>query len=226
MIRLSGNRLVRATAVALSSSSQSSSGSTAANTDTFKNSVLGLPPEGPKPGSVEAEALHAAEMFINDIRAELDDYDRANAKAVENFGARWGLWKATPAVSPSATSGAPQVDASGNIVERSSGAVADKDQQLRRFMFKKRNPHATPLLLRWWVPWLCVGALIVVWTPDTWKLRTLHRADSYYAALRRFIHTQYWRLTMEPSEFEALMKDIEANKARNARSVKASDCPF
>eukprot|EP00331_Platyophrya_macrostoma_P000328 CAMPEP_0176406988 /NCGR_PEP_ID=MMETSP0127-20121128/1172_1 /TAXON_ID=938130 /ORGANISM="Platyophrya macrostoma, Strain WH" /LENGTH=213 /DNA_ID=CAMNT_0017786165 /DNA_START=102 /DNA_END=743 /DNA_ORIENTATION=+ len=212
--------------VALSNNTSPSSAG-APNTDTFKNSVLGLPPEGPKPGSVEAEALHAAEMFISDIRAELDDYDRANAKAVESLGVRWGLWKSSAPVAATSQT-ATEVDANGNMVERSSGiaASANKDQQLRWFMFKKRNPHTTPLLLRWWVPWLCIGALLAVWTPDTWKLRGLHRADSYYAALRRFIHTQYWRLTMDPAEFDALMKDIEANKARNARSVKASDCPF
>lgn len=189
----------------------------------YRNIVLGLPPEGPKPGTTDAEALHAAEAFLGDLRAELAEYDQANARAVEAAAARWAFWRkpSSPSVGTSEAVGL-QPAGDGKFVERSR---ATRKEQFNRFMFKKRNPHRVPILLRWWVPYFGLAALGFVWTPDMWKLRALHYCDSKYAALRRRVHTEYWRWTMDPAEFALLMEQIEANIAKNKR-VKSSDCPF
>jgi hypothetical protein len=203
-----------------------SSGGTSADGssgNSFRNIILGLPKEGPKPGSEDAEALHAAEAFLGDIRVEIEEFDRANARAVEAAAGRMRFWR-RGFTAPSSVAVGTQTLPDGSVVERTS--AARRADQYNRFMFKKRNPHSTPLLMRWWIPYACVFAIGLVWTPDTWKLRGLHYADSNYAALRRAIHTQYWRWTMDPTEFADLMKEIEANLPKNSRSVKSSDCPF
>lgn len=208
--------------------------------------VLGLPAEGPKMGSPEAETLHAAEAFLNDLRCEIDEFDRANARQMQERLSRWKFWKSSSPIenvvgdTPGATSvaaaaaagavsqardGLPHVERSSVSDNgfRRSGPPLTKAQQLAAFMRRKRNIDRVPLLQRWWVPWMCAGALCIVWTPDTMKLRGLHFADSKYAAIRRWIHTEYWRATMNPDEFATLMKEIEAARPR---TVKSTDCPF
>lgn len=178
--------------------------------DAFRNMMLGLPKEGLAPGSAEAQALHAAEAFVGELQTELKEFDDANARAVSaslsTFASRWGLRRQPPA----------------------SSQIPGKDahEQQSKWMFRKRNPHHTPFLQRRWIPWACAAGIVLVWTPDTWKLRTLHYCDVQYAALRRFVHTQYWRATMNPEEFQKLMAEMEANVAKHKRSVKSSDCPF
>jgi hypothetical protein len=203
--------------------------------NSFKYRMLGLPSEGPKMGSPEAETLHSAEAFINDIRAEIDEFDRANSEEIKGRLSKWKFWKSVPSSgevgAAAAVAASSQIE---NFAEKTSmntplsGAHRStvpltKSQQLAAFMRRKRNIDKVPILQRWWVPWCCVGALCVVWTPDTTKLRGLHYADSKYAALRRWVHTEYWRATMKPDDFATLMKEMEAARPR---SVKSTDCPF
>lgn len=91
------------------------------------------------------------------------------------------------------------------------------------WLFKRRHPGWTPLMQRWWIPWLCAGAIALVWTPDVWKLRTLYYLDWQYTLLRRNIHKAYWRLTMTKEDYDTLLADIESQKPSK---VKATDCPF
>ncbi|EPY31547.1 hypothetical protein STCU_03401 [Strigomonas culicis] len=118
----------------------------------------------------------------------------------------------------------------GNMkVERRSALDVAMLQQaagqpkVNTWLFKRRHPGWVPLLQRWWVPWVCTIALVGVWTPDVWKLRTLYYCDYQYAMLRQTVHKAYWRATMKKEDYEALMADIEAQRPS---SVKASDCPF
>ncbi|CUG86880.1 Hypothetical protein, putative [Bodo saltans] len=209
--------------------------------NSYKHWMLGLPAEGPKMGSPEAETLHSAEAFLDNIRAEIDDFDRVNAEAMKGRLSSWKFWKSAPspmevgATSSVAAAVAAEVASSqGSGIERTSAsspqsgmrrstAPLTKSQQLAAFMRRKRNVDRVPILQRWWIPWCCFGALCIVWTPDTWKLRGLHFADSNYAALRRWIHTEYWRATMSSDDFATLMKEMEAARPR---SVKSTDCPF
>ena len=96
----------------------------------------------------------------------------------------------------------------------------------QRLMFRRYNPNRTPLIARWYVPYICAGVTALIWTPDHWKLRTLYLADAYYAQLRRAIHTEYWRMTMNQEDFATLMEQMEANMPRDKRTVKGTDCPM
>lgn len=95
--------------------------------------------------------------------------------------------------------------------------------KMNTWLFKKKHPGWTPLMQRWWVPWVCLGTLVLVWTPDVWKLRTLYYLDWQYTVLRQNIHKAYWRATMRKEDYEALIADIEAQRPSK---VKATDCPF
>ncbi|KAK7201479.1 hypothetical protein NESM_000211000 [Novymonas esmeraldas] len=91
------------------------------------------------------------------------------------------------------------------------------------WLFRRQHPGWVPLMQRWWVPWLCVGSIAVLWTPDVWKLRTLYVCDHQYALFRQAIHKAYWRATMSPEDYAALMADIEAERPTK---VASTNCPF
>lgn len=101
--------------------------------------------------------------------------------------------------------------------------AATSQPRVNSWLFKKKHPGWTPLMQRWWVPWVCVAALGLVWTPDVWKLRALYYSDWQYAILRQSIHRAYWRATMDRDAYDALMADIEAQRPT---VVKSTDCPF
>lgn len=107
---------------------------------------------------------------------------------------------------------------------KGSGPVySTNTAKVNTWLFKKNHPGWVPLIQRWWVPWVCVVAIGLVWTPDVWKLRTLYMLDYQYANLRRAVHRAYWRVTMSKEDYEKLMADIEAQRPP---SVKGTDCPF
>lgn len=243
----------------------------------YRDFVLQVPGGGLKPGSDEANALQAAEVFLSDLEHEIAAYDRANAEAVKSRVSRWfgfgGASQApsaptvevagttTPAglsseeadaslaggVGPGGVAAAAAAVAAGNKpaadshlhFERRSAAdlqqqaSASQAAQTKRRWFRRNTAaggmsyeYKTPLLMRRWVPYVCVAAICVVWIPDMYKLRALHWCDARYAKLRRDIHTEYWRWTMPPDEFAELMQQIEAQIPKHRRSVKSSDCPF
>ncbi|EPY37443.1 hypothetical protein AGDE_04765 [Angomonas deanei] len=122
--------------------------------------------------------------------------------------------------------------ARGHTVERTAAVGKEQLQSMGKanakpayntWLFKRNHPNWVPLLQRWWVPWVCVGAIALVWTPDVWKLRTLYYLDYQYAMLRQSIHMAYWKATMSPEDYNKLMADIEAERPS---SVKSTDCPF
>jgi len=227
--------------------------------DIFTRAVytsVGLPEDGPKPGSEEAKALVEAQEFIASLHEEVAEYDRQNAEAVNAYLSKWSWFrKWTPQVedTTSSSENAPPAEPI-NVTEETitsglnAGATLTRSQpsstnaqpnsstaQRRQqnaannksaLLFRRKNLQQEPLILRKWVPYLCVAVIAFIWTPDTWKLRALYRADYFYAMFRRFIHTQYWRITMDPEEFAAVMNDIEANVPRSKWSVDPEKCPL
>ncbi|KAG5507449.1 hypothetical protein JIQ42_07746 [Leishmania sp. Namibia] len=91
------------------------------------------------------------------------------------------------------------------------------------WLFRRQHPSWVPLMQRWWVPWLCTVGIVLIWTPDVWKLRTLCFCDHQYALLRQSVHQAYWWATMKPEDYAAHMADIAA--ARPSR-VGGTSCPF
>jgi hypothetical protein len=140
-----------------------------------------------------------ATIFIEEIQRDIEELDKANEQAYKAFFAKLG-WKG--------------VDQS-KLENRKA-----KTQWLLR-----RRHQFEPLIFRRWVPFVCIAALAIVWSPDAWKLRTLYYLDWKYALFRRWIHTEYWRLTMPPEEFTQLMEQIDANAPRRSR-VKGTKCPL
>lgn len=104
-----------------------------------------------------------------------------------------------------------------------AAAAAAAVPKLNSWLFRRQHPGWVPLMQRWWVPWLCAGSILVIWTPDVWKLRTLYLLDHQYALLRQSIHKAYWRATMKPEDYAALIADIEAQRPSK---VGATSCPF
>ena len=120
---------------------------------------------------------------------------------------------------------------SANDLGRSSAVGQPPSRGWFRWFRRSNGPsmsyeHRTPLLMRRWVPYVCLAAIGMVWIPDMYKLRALHYCDARYAKFRRDIHTEYWRWTMPADEFAELMQQIEAQIPKHRRSVKSSDCPF
>lgn len=103
------------------------------------------------------------------------------------------------------------------------GAALPPPPKVNSWLFRRQHPGWVPLMQRWWVPWLCMGSIVLIWTPDVWKLRCLYICDHQYALLRQEIHKAYWRATMSKEDYEALMADIEAERPS---SVTSTSCPF
>ncbi|KPI87588.1 hypothetical protein ABL78_3339 [Leptomonas seymouri] len=103
------------------------------------------------------------------------------------------------------------------------GAALPPPPKMNSWLFRRQHPGWVPLMQRWWVPWLCAGSIVLIWTPDVWKLRFLYMCDYRYALLRQSIHKAYWRATMSPEDYAALMEDIEAQRPTR---VSATSCPF
>lgn len=95
--------------------------------------------------------------------------------------------------------------------------------KMNSWLFRRQHPGWVPLMQRWWVPWLCMGSIVLIWTPDVWKLRCLYTCDHQYALLRQAIHKAYWRATMSKEDYDALIADIEAERPTK---VSATSCPF
>lgn len=103
------------------------------------------------------------------------------------------------------------------------GAALPPPPKVNSWLFRRQHPGWVPLMQRWWVPWLCLGSIVLIWTPDVWKLRCLYTCDHQYALLRQEIHKAYWRATMSKEDYEALMADIEAERPSK---VSSTSCPF
>jgi len=82
-----------------------------------------------------------------------------------------------------------------------------------------------PLLGRWWVPFACGVALIIVWTPESYKIQFLRNLQKIHEYVQFLVHSQYWRMTMNPQEYEVLMKQIQDGVQKSKR-VKSPDCPL
>ncbi|KAF5220957.1 hypothetical protein ECC02_005974 [Trypanosoma cruzi] len=221
--------------------------------ETTRNFILGLPKEGPAPGSADAASLQAAEAFVGEIQEEIMAYDMANARAMETyarslwakipfFGKRWAT-----ETSADVLGGTPPLERRGNEnvntatataaasnmrgqcrVERTSAEVAGGNKRppqprMNSWLFKQRHPGWVPLIQRWWVPCVCVAGIVVIWTPDVWKLRTLYWCDYKYALFRQAIHKAYWRATMSAEEYEQLMQELEQGRPLSAKATK---CPL
>ncbi|KEG11238.1 hypothetical protein DQ04_02821000 [Trypanosoma grayi] len=244
------------------SSSGSSSGGTSAATgvglesaagEATRNFILGLPKDGPAPGSSDAASLQAAEAFLGEIQQEIMAYDIANAQAMEAYARSW--WTRVPYFGKRWAASADQMEsqtqcshnelggaatgtaaagaAAGAMkehvrLERMTAATAgmtsgQKQQKMNTWIFKQRHPGWVPLIQRWWVPCVCAAGIVLIWTPDVWKLRTLYWCDHRYALFRQSVHKAYWRATMNVEDYEALMRDMELDRPP---SVKATNCPL
>ncbi|AIN95611.1 hypothetical protein LPMP_060520 [Leishmania panamensis] len=119
-------------------------------------------------------------------------------------------------------------DASGSkAASKSAVAVAASKTapapEVNTWLFRRQHPSWVPLMQRWWVPWLCCGSIVLIWTPDVWKLRTLYFCDHQYALFRQSIHKAYWWATMSPEDYAAHMADITAERPSR---VSGASCPF
>ncbi|KAG8349034.1 hypothetical protein ERJ75_000832900 [Trypanosoma vivax] len=202
--------------------------------ETTRNFVLGIPKGGVTPGSSDAASLQAAEAFIADIQREIIASDMANAEAMELYALSWwrrmpSLWKRQACV-PAPTTAAHKVVAMGGSVKL-EGVERVSEMDLRRraapplnsWFFKLRHPGWVPLMQRRWVPFACMAGLVLVWTPDVWKLRALHRCDCYYSELRSSVHCWYWRVTMSEEDFSRLTKNLETGLRPSSDAAK---CPL
>ncbi|RNF04718.1 hypothetical protein TraAM80_05052 [Trypanosoma rangeli] len=233
--------------------STASAGAESTANETTRNFILGFPKEGPAPGSADAASLQEAEVFLGEIQQEIMAYDLANARAMETyarscwekipfFGKRWAVAAASDvegcskpldshgnAHGDTATVAAATHTMQGKYrVERTSadavgGATRTPQPKMNSWLFKQRHPGWVPLIQRWWVPCVCVAGLVVIWTPDVWKLRTLYWCDHKYALLRQSVHRAYWRATMCAADYEQLMQELGQSQPR---SVKATKCPL
>ncbi|AYU76085.1 hypothetical protein conserved [Leishmania donovani] len=104
-----------------------------------------------------------------------------------------------------------------------SGSKAVPVPKVNTWLFRRQHPSWVPLMQRWWVPWLCCGSIVLIWTPDVWKLRTLYFCDHQYALLRQSIHKAYWWATMAPEDYAAHMAAIAAERPSR---VRGTSCPF
>lgn len=95
--------------------------------------------------------------------------------------------------------------------------------KVNTWLFRRQHPSWVPLMQRWWVPWLCCGSIVLIWTPDVWKLRTLYFCDHQYALLRQSIHKAYWWATMRPEDYA---EHIAAIAAERPSRVRGTSCPF
>ena len=114
---------------------------------------------------------------------------------------------------------------SGAAAAAAKAAEAAERAKYSPYLFKKINPNYVPLLQRWWIPYMSALALVLVWSPDAWKLRTLYYCDWRYEQLKMGVHKAYWRAVMPAEDFDQLVKELEANIAKNRR-IKSPDCPF
>ncbi|KAG5511183.1 hypothetical protein JKF63_07125 [Porcisia hertigi] len=107
---------------------------------------------------------------------------------------------------------------------RATGAIqAAPVPRVNTWLFRRQHPSWIPLMQRWWVPWLCAGSIVLIWTPDVWKLRTLYFCDHQYALFRQSIHKAYWWATLSPEDYAA---HIAAIAAERPSKVNAASCPF
>ena len=86
-------------------------------------------------------------------------------------------------------------------------------------------PTKRPLLTRPWVPAVCLTALLLIWTPEKYKLAFLQGMQDVHEHVQFKIHSTYWRLSMEPAAYETLMRQV-AEGVRKGQRIKSPDCPF
>ena len=199
-------------------------------------------PGAPAETKEEAAQRQEAENFFNDIMLEVKNHDMQNAMAMAQYWEKAKLWtwgkKEEPVLSVPQTPAKNLNDngyvektlREGVVLERSTAAGAaaatkPSGPMINSWLFKKVNPDYVPLMSRWWVPWVAVATIGLIWTPDPWKLRTLYMVDHQYALARQAVHKWYWRMTMDPADYEVLLKQMEANVPKR-KQVKSSDCPF
>lgn len=108
----------------------------------------------------------------------------------------------------------------------------EKDSRVWSWMSRKGLLHkdqkpkaSSPLIERKWVPYLCVGAVAMIWMPDEKKVQAMYWIDSMHEKLQLAVHKQYWKYTMPADRYAILMEQIEANVPKAERE-KASDCPL
>lgn len=82
-----------------------------------------------------------------------------------------------------------------------------------------------PLLTRWWIPYACGAAIVVIWIPDKYKVRALYAIDDAHDTVKLAVHKWYWRMTMPTEQYSILMEQLAANVPKSER-VKSSDCPL
>eukprot|EP00760_Papus_ankaliazontas_P014918 PhM_4_TR16177/c0_g2_i1/m.86730 len=116
---------------------------------------------------------------------------------------------------------------SGDTVGGFSELVDEIDSEMRKNI-ERASPNKTlrtPLLGRWWVPYVCVLSFVFVWTPEKYKLALFQTLQWGHQALQFQVHRAYWRVTMDPNEYSMLMKQIADGVEKNKR-VQSPDCPL
>ena len=89
----------------------------------------------------------------------------------------------------------------------------------------KQVKYKAPFFAARWVPYACIFSLAVLWIPDHLKIDGIRMGLNAYGNLQFAVHKAYWRWTMDPKEYETLMKQIEANVPKKDR-VDSPDCPL
>jgi hypothetical protein len=121
-----------------------------------------------------------------------------------------------PSAPPQATrSNVPNIAEPGSGVEWRERLAEQASRARRR----------QPILQRWWFPWLCMGGIFLIWTPDKYKVKSLMWLDEKHEQLKAAVHLTYWKYTMPADQYALLLQQLEANVPKGNR-VKASDCPL
>lgn len=202
--------------------------------------------EGLDSSAASAAALAAAaglsgkarEKYLEDqmraqLRLQSEQVKQMESGATVVQRSRAGAGMTTAVACGSGVTAAASVEAP-KVNEAATGAVgaaarakarAPRMPLANRLLFRKADPRRVPLIQRWWVPWVCIGSIVLVWTPDIMKLRAIYKADHQYTQLKFMIHSWYWRMTMDEDKYKLLMKQLEEGVPRSLR-VKSTDCPL
>ena len=98
-------------------------------------------------------------------------------------------------------------------------------RNLREIQRRYREARGVPLLHRWWIPPVTVAFTIFIWLPTKWKVDALLWLDHTHDDVKWYIHTTYWKYTMEPDQYALLMEQMEAGIQKSKR-VQSPNCPL
>lgn len=98
-------------------------------------------------------------------------------------------------------------------------------RNVREIQRRYCEARGVPLVHRWWVPWLTIAFTIFIWLPTKWKVSALLWLDHTHDDIKWYIHTTYWKYTMDADHYALLMEQMEAGIQKSKRAP-SPDCPL